>query len=104
MSNKIDGPGPGVQPPSLTRSESASHRRDAGRSGSARSAAPEDSARVKVTDQALKMKRLEDQIMALPDVDNARVDAVREKLARGDYEVNKGGIAEALIRYELESK
>lgn len=100
MSNKIDGPGSGSPPPLTGRSESKSHTRALGPPVSERSRPPEDSARVEVTNQALKMRRLEAKIMALPDVDEARVDAVREKLARGGYAINKESIAEKLLAIE----
>lgn len=102
MSNKIDGPGPGIPLPATTQGKSAEHRQDVGHSRATRSEAPGESARVRVTDTALKMKRLEEKIKSLPDVDEARINDVREKLDSGQLEINKGRIADKLILFEKE--
>lgn len=100
MTNKIDGPGPGVQPPAPGRPDNTSQANRAEAARTDRKPRPQDSARVEVTDQALRMKRLEDKIMSMPAVDEARVDAVRERLASGEYAPDRNKIADKLIRYE----
>lgn len=100
MSNKIDGPGPGVLPPAPGRPDNSHQANRAQEARAERKSQPQDSARVEVTDQALKMKRLEDKIMSMPAVDQARVDAVRERLARGEFAPDRERIADKLINYE----
>lgn len=100
MTNKIDGPGPGVQPPAPGRPENSSQANRAGEARTQRKPAPQDSARVEVTDQALRMKRLEEKIMAMPSIDQARVDSVRERLASGEFAPDRERIADKLINYE----
>ncbi|NNF51028.1 MAG: flagellar biosynthesis anti-sigma factor FlgM [Gammaproteobacteria bacterium] len=100
MSNKIDGPGPGALPPLPGKKENSPATRMLGPPASDRSAKPEDSARVEVTDKALKMRRLEATIMSMPEVDEARVEAIRSRLARGDFAVNKESIADKLLAME----
>lgn len=100
MTNKIDGPGPGIQPPAPGRPENSSQAQRASEARSQRKPAPQDSARVEVTDQAQRMKRLEAEIMSMPAVDQARVDAVRERLASGEFAPDRERIADKLINYE----
>lgn len=100
MSNKINGPGPGVPQPPASRPGAAEHRNEAGQSRVARNDAPEDSARVRVTDTALRMKRLEEKILRMPPVDDSRVQEVREKLASGRFEISGSRIADKLILFE----
>lgn len=100
MSNKIDGPGPGALPPVPGAKQSEGPARVVGTQANERSARPEDSARVEVTDKALRMRRLEAAIMSLPDVDENRVDAIKAKLERGDFTINKESIADKLLAME----
>lgn len=48
---------------------------------------------------AANLKRIADAVADAPDFDRARVDAARQALARGVYEINVERIAENLIRY-----
>lgn len=49
---------------------------------------------------AANLKRIADAVANAPDFDRARVDAARQALARGVYEINVERIAENLIRYD----
>lgn len=100
MSNKIDGPGPAAMPPTPSRTESRTAAQAPTPQRPESNQPPEDSARIAVTDKALKMRRLEEHIRTMPPVDEARVDAVRQKLASGGYSVSAESVAEKLIRYE----
>lgn len=57
---------------------------------------------VTVTRTASELMRLEEQLDTLPEVDSERVEALRQAIAEGRYEVNPGRIADALIQVERE--
>jgi negative regulator of flagellin synthesis FlgM len=46
---------------------------------------------------AARLKELETQLAALPVVDRARVDSIKEAIARGQYVINTDNIAEGLL-------
>jgi negative regulator of flagellin synthesis FlgM len=55
---------------------------------------------VRLTDTATNLKQIEARIADLPDVDQARVDAVRKRVESGDYQVNAGRLADRLLAFE----
>jgi len=61
---------------------------------------PEDT--VELTDVARLMQRVENMLANVPPTDRARVDAVRQALANGAYEVNPQRIAARVVRLERE--
>lgn len=57
---------------------------------------------VELTDTASRLNQLSNEIRAADGVDLAKVEAIRERIADGSYEVDAGRIADALIRQEQE--
>jgi len=55
---------------------------------------------VQLTDTAANLKQVEARIASLPDVDRARVDAVRQRVESGAYEINAGRLADRLLAFE----
>jgi negative regulator of flagellin synthesis FlgM len=52
---------------------------------------------VSLSPLAARLKELETQLAALPVVDRARVDSIKEAIARGQYVINTDNIAEGLL-------
>lgn len=48
------------------------------------------------------LERLENKLASLPETDNGRVAAVKSAIANGDYRIDAGRIADALIRADRE--
>ena len=57
---------------------------------------------VELTQGAKLLERIEKTLAEVPEVDSARIAAVRADIASGNYEINADKIAEALMRTELE--
>ncbi len=64
-----------------------------------KSAAP-DGEKVELTSSARLLERLEKSFASLPEIDRARVEAVKTAIANGEYQVDAGRIAAALLRTE----
>jgi negative regulator of flagellin synthesis FlgM len=52
---------------------------------------------VTLSPRAAQLKELEAQLAAIPVVDRARVDSIKEAIASGQYTINTGNIAEGLL-------
>ena len=52
---------------------------------------------VSLSPRAIQLKQLETQLAAVPVVDRARVDSIKEAIASGQYTINTGKIAESLL-------
>lgn len=73
------------------------------RSDSQPSSAPANkSDTVDLTSGARLLQRLEKTLAALPEADPARVEAVKTAIASGDYKIDAGKIADALLRFDRE--
>ena len=94
MTHKIDGTTP--------RSPVSGPTPVAPRSDAAANPAthPEDT--VDLTNVARLMQRVENMLASVPPTDRARVDAVRQALANGSYEVDPERIAARIINLERE--
>ena len=57
---------------------------------------------VELTSGAQLLERLEKTLAALPDIDAARVEAVKSAIASGDYRIDAEKIADALLRFDRE--
>jgi negative regulator of flagellin synthesis FlgM len=55
---------------------------------------------VAITDTAAKLKAIEARLAQVPDVDAARVAAIRERIESGNYRPDPARIAEKLMRLE----
>ncbi len=52
---------------------------------------------VHLSPEAAELKALEDSLTELPAVDEARVEAIRQQIKSGDYQINPDRIAQKLI-------
>ena len=52
---------------------------------------------VRLSPEAAELKALEDSLAELPAVDEARVEAIRQQIKRGEYQINPDRIAQKLI-------
>ncbi len=52
---------------------------------------------VTLSPRAAQLKQLEAQLAAIPVVDRARVDSIKEAIASGQYTINSENISESLI-------
>lgn len=86
---KID---PGLKPITLPNSVET-------RPGKSEDAKPADTQKtdVNLSPRALQLKQLESQLAAIPVVDRARVDSIKQAITRGEYTINTGNIAENLL-------
>ena len=57
---------------------------------------------VELTSRAKLVEQLEKSLAKLPEVDAARVDAVRAQIENGEYQVDADKIAEAILRLDRE--
>ena len=57
---------------------------------------------VALTDTAVRLKRIEANLAELPEVDQAKVDAIRERVESGSYEVDGNAVAQRLVQLEQE--
>ena len=108
MSNRIDQMSQGLLG-KIAENSSGGAKKIAG-AGAAQAtrdtgSAPADGARssgdtVELTSSAQLLERLERTLASLPEIDRARVDAVKSAIADGEYEIDAGRIADALLLSE----
>jgi len=84
------GPARNERAANSDRSEAPSRKTDASSTAS----------QVRLTDTATNLKQIEARIADLPDVDRARVDAVRQRIESGAYQMNAGRLADRLLAFE----
>lgn len=58
---------------------------------------------VELTSSAQLLERLEKTLASLPEIDRAKVEAVKSAIENGDYEIDAGKIAEALLRNDRQT-
>lgn len=83
------------------KSSTSSRRLDEGSANAGRGlvqSSPQDV--VSLTDTALRLRQIEDQLRTVPVVDNARVTEVRNALNSGNYEIDAARVAEKIIEFE----
>lgn len=56
---------------------------------------------IEISSQAQLLSKLEAQIKDLPDVDQARVEALREQISQGTYEIDNSSLAQSIINFEF---
>jgi negative regulator of flagellin synthesis FlgM len=56
--------------------------------------------RVSVTSEAARLQEIEEQLMAVPEVNSAKVAEIKFAIANGSFDVNPQRIAEKLISFE----
>jgi len=66
-------------------------------------AAPSEAASetIEISSQAQLLGKLEAQIKDLPEVDQTRVDALRDQISQGTYEIDSSSLAQRIIDLEL---
>jgi negative regulator of flagellin synthesis FlgM len=104
MADKISGYGTNGVDITSTRSRGPIRNERAADSdkaeASSRTDASSTSSQVRLTDTATNLKQVEARIADLPDVDRARVDAVRQRIESGAYQMNAGRLADRLLAFE----
>ena len=58
--------------------------------------------KVELTDTASQLSKLSEDLASVDGVDNARIEAIRQQIAEGRYEVDPDRIAGALLQLEKE--
>jgi len=56
---------------------------------------------IEISSQAQLLGKLEAQIKDLPEVDQSRVDALRDQINQGTYEIDSSSLAQRIIDLEL---
>lgn len=57
---------------------------------------------VTLTNTAAEMLKLEERLASIPDIDDARVAAIKEQIENGDYQIDAEKIVDSLFRIEKE--
>ncbi len=87
------GDGSGVESKTAARADSSTAAGvDAGKSGT------ED--RVSITSTATFLQQVEEQLSKLPDVDDKRVEAIKQAIENGTFEIDANRVAEKLIAFD----
>jgi negative regulator of flagellin synthesis FlgM len=100
MADKINGYGRNGVDITSTRLRAIERGEDARKSRKSESVSSGDD--VQLTRAATSLKQVETQLAGLPDVDRARVDAVRQRIESGSYQMDANRIADRLLRFERE--
>lgn len=101
MADKINGygrVGPDVGTMRTRATSRPESEGDTGATGRARSSGDA----VEITDTAARLKAVEARLAEVPDVDQARVAAIRKRIESGDYQPDPARIAQKLMRLEQE--
>lgn len=69
-------------------------------SDNAKTARPAGEDKVTVTDTATRIRQLEASLASLPDIDNERVQAIRQAISEGSYRIDADRIAANLLKLE----
>ena len=100
MADKINGYGRGGVDITSTRLQAIERGEDARQSR--KSESPSGSDEVQLTHTATSLKHVEARLAGMPDVDRARVDALRQRVESGNYRMDANRIADRLLRFERE--
>jgi negative regulator of flagellin synthesis FlgM len=99
MADKISGYGRNNLEVGGTRGKAAA--RQAGEQARAKQSSSDAApAAVRLTDTAVTLKQVEARLAAQPDVDAARVAAVRQRVESGNYQINSGRLADRILAFE----
>lgn len=60
--------------------------------------------RVSVTSEASRLREIEEQLMAVPEVNDSKVAEIRKAIADGTFEIDPQRIADKLIAFEMGSR
>lgn len=100
MANKIDGVNQGQVQAGQRSGNAKVDRVDAPLPVGKSDAKPESRDTVHLTDSARKLQEMEKALAEAPVVDSKRVDAIKQALASGTYEIDAERIAEKLLQME----
>ncbi|MEM6817639.1 MAG: flagellar biosynthesis anti-sigma factor FlgM [Pseudomonadota bacterium] len=102
MSNEIDGVNTGILPKiaDVGGNRRVSSETPAEQQGEAPKARPADT--VALTDNAKLLARIEDAVAEAPEVDAARVDAIKASIQDGSYKIDDRQIADKILRSDVE--
>ncbi|MGE0623953.1 MAG: flagellar biosynthesis anti-sigma factor FlgM [Pseudomonadales bacterium] len=96
MVNKIDGVS-GQRPPAASPSQTArTERGEADRASASGSASDQ----LSLTSSAQLLKELSEAVAASPEVDQGRIEAIRQAIADGSYDIDAQRIADKLLKLE----
>lgn len=99
MAEKIDGYGRGGLEVSPSKLRSATRADRQGKAEATPAAeVPRDA--VEFTNTATNLKRIEASLAHVPDVDQARVEAIRQRIETGQYTVDSARVAQKLLLME----
>ena len=56
---------------------------------------------IEISSQAQLLSKLEAQIKELPEVDESRIESLREQIQQGTYEIDSSSLAQRIIDLEL---
>ncbi len=73
---------------------------DTGNRAGTKAAPPAVDSQVRLTDTATNLKQVERRLADMPDVDQARVSELRQRVDSGTYQVNAGRLADRLLAFE----
>ena len=99
MADKINGYGRGGVDITSTRLRAIERGENARQSRKSESASSGGDA-VQLTHTATSLKQIESRLASIPDVDRARVDAIRQRVESGAYKLDANRIADRLLRFE----
>lgn len=99
MPININGPTPTQVDPSKTRQSQNSNGVASQKSGNGTESASSEDV-VQLSDKARVMKAVETRIQSMPDVDQDKVDRIRNALSNGEYKIDFDKLADAFRRFE----
>ena len=97
MADKINGYGRGGVDISTTRLRAIERGESARPSRKPESTSTDD---VQLTHTATSLKQIETRLASIPDVDRARVEAVRQRVESGPWKMDANRVADRLMRFE----
>lgn len=99
MADKIDGYGRGGLEVSSSKLRNAT-RTDRQKGAEAAPTANAGRDAVEFTNTVTNLKRIEASLASVSDVDQARVDAIRQRIESGEYAIDPARVAQKLLRME----
>jgi len=63
----------------------------------------QDTSKVSLSNAAQNIKKIEDNIRAMPIVDQTKVDSIKSAIKNGEYEIDFDRLATAFINFESET-
>jgi negative regulator of flagellin synthesis FlgM len=99
MPININGPTPSQVDTSKSRQSQNSNGVNAEKSGNGTERASSEDV-VQLSDKARVMKAVESRVQSMPDIDQDKVDRIRNALSNGEYKIDFDKLADAFRRFE----